>query len=359
MRASILLAALGLAMRAALAAPDGGLPPLPPLPQYPPPLTTAGPDTRGEIHLASTSPVDFAGILRDGELQTPTTVPATLRLPEGAGAGRSVPAMVILHGSGGIHAEREHAYGELLSAHGVATLVVDSYAGRGVSSETPYALRVLAVTVADEVADAYAALKLLATHPAIDASRIGVMGFSYGGMATRATLDGRIQARLGAGAAAFALHVDFYGPCYFDLRTPATTGAPYYSLRGGQDASNDLRDCAVLEHRLRQAGSLAGTHVYSGAGHGWELHWERRFYDTLNPAPCRLVLDPEGRWQLDDELLPWSPGLSRPEKHRLRAGLLQRLSTCMAPGYIVGRDEAVDEHARRQVLEIVSRHLGS
>ncbi|MBK6583363.1 MAG: dienelactone hydrolase family protein [Gammaproteobacteria bacterium] len=65
----------------------------------------------------------------------------------------------------------------------------------------------------------------------------------------------------------FALHVDFYGPCFQDLASPALTGGPILTLRGTADASNDLVACARREQQLRDAGIEVQTHIYEGAGH--------------------------------------------------------------------------------------------
>ena len=86
--------------------------------------------------------------------------------------------MVIAHGSGGILAGREDAWAARLNGLGIATFVVDSFAPRGLSSTARDQSRLSTMA---NLADALAALKLLATHPRIDPARIGVMGFSRGG----------------------------------------------------------------------------------------------------------------------------------------------------------------------------------
>ena len=81
--------------------------------------------------------------------------------------------MVIAHGSGGILAGREDAWAARLNGLGIATFVVDSFAPRGLSSTARDQSRLSTMA---NLADALAALRLLATHPRIDPARIGVMG---------------------------------------------------------------------------------------------------------------------------------------------------------------------------------------
>ena len=99
----------------------------------------------------------------------PVQVTAEITWPATAGAG-PVPAMVIHHGSGGV-GEREARYVRELVPMGVATVVIDSFKPRGVTSTV---LDQSAVTGQDFNLDALAALKALASNPRIDRRHIGI-----------------------------------------------------------------------------------------------------------------------------------------------------------------------------------------
>ena len=45
-----------------------------------------------------------------------------------------VPAMIIMHGSGGVREKREVAYAREFNAMGVAAVVIDSFSPRGIAS---------------------------------------------------------------------------------------------------------------------------------------------------------------------------------------------------------------------------------
>ncbi|MBC3767401.1 dienelactone hydrolase family protein [Neptunicella marina] len=333
------------------------LPSLPPLPEYPA-VTQIDANTSGEIYFQSTNPGDYKQLVLADQPSPDITVKALLTLPNNATAEHPVSAMVILHGSGGILPSRELDYAKWLAGQGVATMVIDTYAARGVTEQTPYGLRVAIVSDADEVADAYAALKLLNQHPLINHNKIGVMGFSYGGMATRAALDKRIYQNLANGVAPFALHVDFYGPCHFSLQSEHTTGAPYFSFRGAEDASNDLARCAKVEQHIRQTGSTAGSHIFANAGHGWEMTTERKFVATLNPAPCEQLLTPEGNWQLNGKLIEMPDNSDATIQFQTRLQLLgQMKQSCMSEGYIMGKDNVTHVQSNKMLFELIQRYL--
>ena len=85
--------------------------------------------------------------------------------------------MVVVHGSSGV-VRNDWEWATRLNDMGVATFVIDNFTGRGVIETATDRSRLSPVA---DVAGALAALRLLATHPSIDPSRIGVIGFSRGG----------------------------------------------------------------------------------------------------------------------------------------------------------------------------------
>ena len=120
------------------------------------------------------------------------TVPATLSFPEEA--RDRYPAVVVVHTIAGYLLEaNEGQYAAELRKAGYATLTYDSFAARGTTgvamSRSGPGLSPTAV------ADAYAALRLLAGHPKIDAGQIAIVGFSYGGEVAHLTAFERLVPR--------------------------------------------------------------------------------------------------------------------------------------------------------------------
>tara|TARA_R110002110_G_scaffold3104_7_gene15897 strand:+ start:16516 stop:17325 length:810 start_codon:yes stop_codon:yes gene_type:complete len=102
------------------------------------------------------------------------TFAARLRVP--AGADRR-PAILILHGSAGPSA-REGGYADVLNEAGFVTLEPDQWAARGLAGGVEGRPK----TLQETLPDVYGAQAFLAAHPAVDAARIGVIGFSFGGV---------------------------------------------------------------------------------------------------------------------------------------------------------------------------------
>ncbi len=333
--------------------------PLPEFPQLPVPKTSLGIDDAGVIYFPTRSPYDFSRVLRGFDELPTHSGKGTLIMPQGANADNPVPAMVILHGSGGIRDGREFTYADWFAENGIAGFVVDYYGPRGVTEETPYGLKTMAATEVDLIADAYAALSILSTHPAIDSTRIGVTGYSYGGMATRYVLDQRIKNIMAPDVPDFALHMDIYGPCHQNTGSWQTTGAPYLAIYGDQDNSVDPAACAVVQDKLRAGGSEVEAHVIKGAGHAWENTSPKGDFGGAYVRGCEFTWDQTNGQLLIDGEAGQRPDsdMTRAERAAIRAGLWKRVGQCLGQGYVVGNDPNADRESKLIQEEFLKRNF--
>ena len=332
---------------------------LPDFPDWPSPPQRLAADEAGRLHFASLTPYDFDVILNRLEGALPTTGVGTLVLPDGASEAEPAPAVVLLHGSGGIKAGREMDTAEWLAGEGIAAFVVDYYAPRGIDPVHDYMLKVVAVTEFDATADAYGALRLLSTHPALDGERIALMGHSYGGMAVRLAMDERVREALAPQHPGFAAFVDVYGPCFQVFGTRRTNGAPLLTLRGTEDASNELPACERREQELRALGVEVEAHVFEGAGHAWESEEPRSLReDKPYVAGCEVNYDAAGWPSVNGiPLARLDPDSPRPARITARLTHGRPLGECVKYGYVVGTDPETKRLAREHTLGFLRRTL--
>ncbi len=200
----------------------------------------------------------------------PLAEAGVLRIPEDA--PHPMPAVVIVHGSAGLDS-RSASYAAELNKVGIATFEIDMWTprgpGGGVSGGRPKG-------VPETLPDAYGAFKLLAANPSIDAKRIGIMGFSWGGVVSMLTATRRYSEQYLGKDAWFAAHAPNYPVCWVYNRVPGyefngLTGAPVL-LQAGELDDYDLPDtCPKLRQSLGDEDARVITlKVYPGAAHGWD-----------------------------------------------------------------------------------------
>jgi uncharacterized protein len=198
----------------------------------------------------------------------PLAEAAVLREP--INAPRPMPAVVIVHGSSGIDS-RGISYAMELNNAGIATLEIDMWTARGIASPAD---RPKGVPLT--LPDAYGAFKLLAANPAIDAKRIGITGFSWGGVVSMLTATKPYSEKYLGRDMKFAAHAPNYPVCWVYNRVPGYefkefTGAPVLLQAGEMDTYDVPETCPALVKSLGEpAGRLITLKLYPDAGHGWE-----------------------------------------------------------------------------------------
>ena len=136
--------------------------------------------------------------------------------------------------------------------------------------------------------DAFSALAFLGAHPSIDADRVGVLGFSWGGVVSLAASEQLYAGLFGSGRK-FAAHVANYPVCYGANNaaifarigiSPAQAGTQLLHLTGApvliQIGSNDDYDngtdhCLALAQSLNPSNNnVVEVAKYQGAYHAWD-----------------------------------------------------------------------------------------
>src|SRR5260370_9085129 len=137
----------------------------------------------------------------------PATIAGELRIPR-VGTDR-LPAVVLVHGSGGVGANYDRWSAEL-NGLGIATFLIDGFTARGIASTVEDQEQLGRLTM---IYDVYRALAVLAAHPRIDPTRIAILGGSRGGQIALYASLRRFQRAYGPPGVEFAAYVPLYAPC--------------------------------------------------------------------------------------------------------------------------------------------------
>lgn len=247
--------------------------------------------------------------------------PATVRFPSDdgrtslvgflftPGAAGPHPALVLLHGRGGVYSPRARGvydattlsarhrdWAQFWADHGYVALLVDSFGPRAHPSGFPrgsYASRPAAVSEQTvRPLDAYGALAYLRTRADVSGDRVGLQGWSNGAMAALVAMAG--PAPGGAGpAAGFRAALALYPGCGMErLKGRYVPYAPVLLLLAGADQEVSPARCADLAARSRAAGGALEVVTYAGAEHGFD---DPRASRQEREANRRAALDARAR----------------------------------------------------------------
>lgn len=221
--------------------------------------------------------------------------------PEGA-VGRALPAVIALHGCGGVYSTasgrrdalsaRHRQMAELLAEEGYAVLFPDSLRIRGRQEICTEAYKDRIVSQGERRKDALGALKWLQARTDVQPDRIALLGWSHGGSTVLATVNAAAAPVAGQGTGhadgpPLSAAIAFYPGCGDAVR--ATGGyrlaAPLLLLVGGADDWTSPRPCAALAERLRGTVPPVTLVVYPDTYHG---------FDGPGPASRRHLDVPNG-----------------------------------------------------------------
>jgi len=131
---------------------------------------------------------------------------------------KNVPAVLILHGALGVDG-RGTFYARGLNEAGIATLEITMFPPNSPPRDGPKAT----------MPHAAAALKWLAAQPTVDSRRLGIMGFSWGGLMTVLMSSELVQERLGQNVPRPVAFAPFYPTCSLLARIFMNPRSAFYN----------------------------------------------------------------------------------------------------------------------------------
>jgi dienelactone hydrolase len=214
-----------------------------------------------------------------------------------------VPAILMFHGCGGLRQVQEDYARSALDA-GYGVLIIGSNAARGIDrfaamSQVCTGLRLWG---RERAADVFAGLVLAREDERIDASRLGLIGWSHGGWTVLEALDdaGRNAApeALDIGSsdapdlAGVRTAMTLYPYCGFPMRSDGreyTQEIPLHAILAANDLIAPPADCERLFERSEAAGHAVDFQTWPDQTHA---------FDEPNPPPDpRIVYDADAAAQ--------------------------------------------------------------
>ena len=231
---------------------------------------------RVEIRAFQSLTLSDSQFLKGDASGQPVTLAGALRFPRTA-TGAKIPAVILVHGSGGVSAGVD-AWQFALNRLGIATFVIDAFSGRGLTtvSTNQSLLGRFNMTL-----DTFRAWETLAKHPRIDPERIAVIGYSRGGTAVIYSTLRRFQKQWSPNFKAAAT-IAMYPSCFDHVDDDEDVVGPIREYHGDIDDYASTKKCEAWIARLKAAGKDVTSTEYKGAAHSFDS-------PTGVPAPATSV----------------------------------------------------------------------
>lgn len=288
---------------------------------------------RIEVHPIPTQSLTDRQFLAGAKDGKPVTIAGELRVPTGSAP---FPAVVLVHGSGGI-GSNVGRWADAFLEHGIAAFVLDCFTGRGISSTINDQSQLENLTV---IYDAYRALETLLKVSLIDPKRIALMGFSKGGFAALYASLHRFQRYYAPSGAEYAAYIPFYprGDIRFD-GDEDVSDRPIRLFHGEADDWIPVGPTRAYAERLQAAGHDIRMTTYPGARHSFDSPTYPEsftFPEAEVSTTCRLAEKNGVVANLDT---------GKPFTHQ---------DACIRRGASVGYHAAATAQAREEVLSFLT-----
>ena len=233
------------------------------------------------ITYQSYNPKNFEEIFSKTFYSNSIELTGELTLP---GKEGKYPVVVLQHGTGG-NKNKKIWYKNLskkLLENGIGVFINDSYKNRNIKGSE--------LTLAPRVLDGLFALEAISSHPHVDYSRIGIQGYSYGGMVAFFTAYKELADLVNN---EYAAHMPVYPGCDIVIKHMEMTKAPIKMIIAEMDDYAPAIDC------IKYGPKIGEIKIYKGAYHGFINATQKKDFlkDVGHFNNCeRGYIQEDGKW---------------------------------------------------------------
>ena len=220
-----------------------------------------------------------------------------LYIPKMCGTEK-MPAVIIQHGSGHPNKPWYKKLSMALNKIGIIALVPDSLSPRGFSS-TSRDQSVL--SKATRLFDTFSTFRYLQSIRCVDVKRIGITGYSFGGIIAQDSVEKKLAEKLGNGHV-YKASLPVYPSCQSNFKNSIPTKTKVHILVGGADDYTPAKYCIESVKTKKAKGWDIEITVLDGAHHGFNNEWApKRFPNAWTFSGCGTVLIDDDGYELSNK----------------------------------------------------------
>ena len=205
---------------------------------------------------------------------------------------QKMPAVIIQHGSGQPKIAWYKKLAKVLNENGVIALVPDSMTSRGITKTSKDQSK---LSKATRLYDTFSAFRFLQEIDCVEPSRIGITGYSFGGIIARDSVEKVLADKLGNGFV-YKASLPVYPSCQANFENTFPTKTKVHLLLAELDdytpASYCLKDTKI---KISKGWNMDVT-VFEGAHHGFNHEWKPKYFaNSWTFGDCgKIFIDDEG-----------------------------------------------------------------
>ena len=206
---------------------------------------------------------------------------------------KKMPAVIIQHGSGSPKRSFYSQYARALNKEGIIAMVPDLYTTRGIKTSTGSNQGLL--SKATRLYDSFAAFKFLRGLSCVDPNRVGITGYSFGGIIALNSVENILVSKLGDGFV-YKASLPVYPSCQAVFKDTNPTKTKVHILAGSLDDFTPASYCIDMVKSSKFKKWDIDITVLDGAHHGFNLNGgPRRIKKSWTFSACgKILIDNEG-----------------------------------------------------------------
>ena len=226
-----------------------------------------------------------------GKVPESKIITGKLYLPKACSA-QKMPAVIIQHGSGHPKIAWYKKLAKVLNENGVIALVPDSMTSRGITETSKDQSK---LSKATRLYDTFSAFRFLQEIECVEPSRIGITGYSFGGIIARDSVEKVLADKLGNGFV-YKASLPVYPSCQANFKNTLPTNTKVHLLLAELDDYTPASYCIEDSKIKKTKGWKMDVTVFEGAHHGFNHEWKPKYFaNAWTFGDCRKIfIDDEG-----------------------------------------------------------------
>lgn len=281
-----------------------------------------------------------------GKQPKPFAITGKLYVPGECSADKKLPAVIIQHGSGMPSSDWYYKLSEALNKSGIIALVPDSHTARGITGTGKDQSQ---LSKADRLYDTFSAFNFLETIPCVDKSRVGITGYSFGGIIAMDSVETVLASKLAKGKT-YKASLPVYPACQATFKNTSSTNTKVHLLVGELDDFTEASYCLDAVNYKKQRGWNIDITVLKGAHHGFNYAGGPKSRQSWTFGACGPIEIDENGFQIITKY-----GFSTKDGWKKFVG--DAVKTCAKRGVTVGGTEKTAKFTLDYTVEFFTAAL--